>query len=323
MMTKPSRLREHSIVTMLASWRQPLRSGCLLILLMGVMMLTGCANGLFYVPDNIDHSADFGYPVPHEEVSIVSRDGTRLDGWFLKARGTAKATVVHFHGNAENLTTHVHYVEWLPEAGYNVLVFDYRGYGRSEGSPNRQGIFEDVRAANDYARSRPDVDPQRMILFGQSLGGANAVALAGRQVLPGLRAVVAESAFSSYQRIAVEKMKQMPLLIGYLLLPFKPLLISDELSAEPVVGKISPLPLLLITGDADVTVPGSHSQRLFEAAGSPKLLWILKGAGHTEAFNRYRDQYAPRLSKFFDYALSGNAEALDPRDQAALQSQRQ
>ncbi len=284
--------------------------------------MSGCADRLFYVPDRINYAAQFGRPIPHEEVTILSRDGTRLDGWFLKAQGPARGTVVQLHGNAQNLTSHVHNVDWLPAAGYNVLAFDYRGYGRSEGSADRRGVYEDALAAYDYARTRPDVDPRRMILFGQSLGGANAVALAGREKLPGLRAVVAESAFSDYHRIAMEKLEQMPLFIGYALMPFLPLMVSDELSPEPVVGRIAPVPLLLITGDADLTVPARNSRILFDAAGPPKLLWVLPGGGHTQAFNRFLEQYRDRLLGFFDYALDGNESALDPRDRAALEAPR-
>lgn len=285
--------------------------------------LAGCANGVFYVPDASDQSARFDHAVPHEEVHFLSGDGTRLHGWFLKAQGSARGTIVHLHGNAENLTSHVHYVDWLPAAGYNVLAFDYRGYGQSEGWPYRRGVFEDARAAYDYARSRGDVDAQRMILLGQSLGGANAIALAGRERLPGLKAVVAESAFSDYHRIAIEKMEQIPLLLGYALLPLSTVLVSDELSPEPVAGDIAPVPLLLITGEADQTVPASHSQRLYDAARPPKLIWRLPGAGHTQAFSRYLDEYRARLLGFFDYALDGSPSALDPRDRSALESQRQ
>lgn len=285
-----------------------------LVLLLS-LWLGGCANGLFYYPDRKDYEAQARYVIPHEDVRIVSRDGTRLHGWFLKAQGEARGTVVFLHGNAQNLTAHVLYVDWLPAAGYNVLIADYRGYGLSMGTPSRRGVYEDARAMWDYARRRPDVDPQRMILFGQSLGGANALALAGRERLPGLRAVVADSAFSSYGRIGREKILQVPVL-GYLLWPFSPLIVSPGLSPQP--EGIAPVPLLLIHGDSDSVVPYSHSERLYREAQAPKLLWTLHGGQHTEAFGRFRATAAPRLLAFFDYALSGDAARLAPEDRAAL-----
>lgn len=284
-------------------------------LLLLPLWLGGCANGLFYYPDRKDYEAQYRYVIPHEDVWITSGDGTRLHGWFLKAQGEAKGTVVFLHGNAQNLTSHVLYVDWLPAAGYHVLVADYRGYGMSLGSPSRRGVYADARAMWDYARSRPDVAPSRMILFGQSLGGANALALAGRERLPGLRAVVADSAFSSYARIGREKILQVPVL-GYLLWPFSPLIVSPGLSPQP--EGIAPVPLLLIHGNRDDVVPWSHSERLFAAARGPRFLWTLEGGQHTEAFGRFRGEAAPRLLRFFDYALSGDASRLDPADQAAL-----
>lgn len=281
-------------------------------------LLGGCANGLFYYPDRHDYEAQIGYKIAHEDVWIPTTDKLRLHGWFLKAEGEAKATVVYLHGNAQNLTSHVLYVDWLPAAGYNVLIVDYRGYGLSLGEPSRHGVYEDARAAWHYVRTRKDVDPGRLLLFGQSLGGANALALAGREQLPGLRAVVADSAFSSYGGIAREKMLQIPV-AGYLLWPFSPLIVSDGLSAAPVVDRIAPVPLLLIHGDSDTVVPASHSEKLYERARAPKLLWTLEGGQHTEAFGRFRPSAAPRLLKFFDYALSGDAARLDPADQATLQ----
>lgn len=281
------------------------------------LALGGCANGLFYYPDRQDYEAQIGYRIPHEDVWIPTTDKLRLHGWFLKAEGEARGTVVYLHGNAQNLTSHVLYVDWLPAAGYNVLLVDYRGYGLSLGEPSRKGVYEDARAAWHYVRTRQDVDPERLILFGQSLGGANALALAGRERLPGLRAVVADSAFSSYGGIAREKILQIPV-AGYLLWPFSPAIVSDGLSPAPVVDAIAPVPLLLIHGSADTVVPATHSERLYEKAGSPKFLWTLQGGQHTEAFGRFRPTAAPRLLRFFDYALSGDASRLDPDDQAAL-----
>lgn len=282
------------------------------------LALAGCANSLFFYPDRQDYEPRFQHPVPHEDVWMASNGGHKLHGWFLRAEGEPRATVVYLHGNAQNLTAHVLYVDWLPAAGYNVLIVDYRGYGRSPGKPSRKGLFEDARAAWSYARSRNDVDPEKMILFGQSLGGATALSLAGREKLPGLRAVVAESAFSSFGGIGREKLLQIPV-AGYLLWPFSPLIVSGELSPASVVGRIAPVPLLLIHGDRDEVVPVSHSERLFAKAQSPKLFWRLPRGRHTEAFARFRATFGPRLLGFFDYALSGDTARLDPQDEAALQ----
>ena len=91
----------------------------------------------------------------------------------------AKGTVVHFHGNAQNMSSHWQFVGWLARRGYNVFVFDYRGYGDSAGHAELQGVYADSHSALDYVRSRADVDPTRLLVLGQSLGGTNAIAVVG------------------------------------------------------------------------------------------------------------------------------------------------
>lgn len=280
------------------------------------LCLGGCANGLFYFPSHQQAFDPALENIHYDNVFFASADGTRLHGWFLHAQGTAKATIVHFHGNAENITTHVRYVDWLPAQGYNVLVFDYRGYGESAGSPDREGVYQDAMAAVRYAESRPDVDRNRVVLLGQSLGAAQALTVAGSGAFPELKAVVAESGFSSYRHVASEKALAIPY-VGWLLWPFTPLLISGGHSPVDVVGHIAPIPLLIIHGRQDPVVPYDNADRLYAAAGTPKLLWTLEQAGHTEAFGRFRPSAGPRLLKFLDYALSGDVNALDPADRGA------
>ncbi|MGH8493693.1 MAG: alpha/beta hydrolase [Moraxellaceae bacterium] len=285
------------------------------------LLLGACANSLFYFPDSYNYEPHLKKAIPHEMVWIRSTDDASLFGWWLKAQGEPKATVVFLHGNAQNLTSHAAYVDWLPAAGYNVLIVDYRGYGLSVGTPTREGVLADAQAAYDYALTRSDATPERMILFGQSLGGANALALAGREKLPGLKAVVADSAFSNYGRIGREKLLKIPVL-GWLLWPFSPLIVSGGLSPDSTVQNIAPVPLLLMAGDKDEVVPSSHSKRLYEKAGAPKLLWTLQGAGHTEALGRMRASVMPRLLMFFDYALNHQDQALlDAIDRQALQDE--
>ena len=159
----------------LSRWRgRTLRAVVFLLLLGGISHMIGC-NGLFYYPSARQYSKPADLRVPVEEVEFKSADGTALYGWLLRPPGEKEAlgTVVHFHGNAQNMTSHVHFVDWLAERGYNVFVFDYRGYGRSGGRAKRSGIIADSRAALDYMRGRKDIDSSRLLVLGQSLGGAS------------------------------------------------------------------------------------------------------------------------------------------------------
>lgn len=279
--------------------------------------LSGCANSLFYFPDRIDYEPRLARPVAHEVVWVPTPSGPPLFAWWLKAVGAPRATVLFLHGNAQNLTAHAAFVDWLPAAGYNVLIVDYRGYGLSSGEPDRAGQQVDARAAYDYARRRADATPERMILLGQSLGGANALTLAGRERLPGLKAVVADSAFSNYGRIAREKMLGVPVL-GWLSWPFSPLIVSSGLSPDATIARISPVPLLLIAGGKDAIVPATHSQRLFALARPPKQLWELDDAGHTEALGRLRARVLPKLLAFLEAALRDDAVLLQTQAQEKL-----
>lgn len=262
------------------------------------LMLAACAQSLFYYPDSEMYETPDMLGFAYEAVWFSSADGTRLRGWFLPTSQQqdpkkAKGTVVHFHGNAQNISTHWRLVEWLPEQGYNVFVFDYRGYGQSEGKPNPKGVFEDSNAALNYVRSRADVDPKRLLVFGQSLGGTNAIAAVGAGNRAGVQAVAIESTFYSYSMIANDKFKGAGLLV------------SDTYAASHYVAALAPIPLLLLHGSADQVIPLAHSRRLLAEARAPKKLIEIAGADHLEpmAAPRFGTRYQQALTEFFAAAL--------------------
>ncbi len=262
-----------------------------------LIYVSGCANKAFYYPTQTVYGTPDQAGISYEAVSFESADGTKLAGWFMRAKDVAdshraKGTVIHFHGNAENMTSHWQFVGWLTSRGFNVFVFDYRGYGASEGTPSQAGCFEDSNAAIDYVRSRPDVDPTRLLVFGQSLGGNNAIAAVGAGNRVGIRALAEESTFSSYPSIANDKITSAGLLI------------SDRYSAKNHIAAISPIPLLIIHGTADEVVPYSHATRLFSAAKEPKQLITVEGGDHIGAMMHKEGLYRDVLTKFFEDALA-------------------
>ena len=257
--------------------------------------LTGC-NGMFFFPyrDQVFSPDQFG--LKYEAVNFPADDGTRLYAWFLPASGKALGTILFLHGNAENISTHIMSVRWLPAQGFNVFLLDYRGYGASEGEPSVAGVQEDVDAAMRTLLSRNDVNHDRIVVFGQSLGGSIATYnVAHSPYRQHIRALVVESAFSSYRKIAREKLAAF-----WLSWPLQyPLswTVSDAYSPSAAVAGVSPIPLLIIHGDQDPIVPVDHGKRLFELAREPKLLWIVPGGGHIQAFQRqsYRDRFVAYL----------------------------
>ena len=144
-----------------------------------------------------------------EEVRFNSADGTELTGLWFPAKSIApKGVIIHFHGNGENMTSHFLFVYWLALEGYDVFTFDYRGYGASAGDKSLSGAVEDGAAALRCARSRAGGAKERLIVVGQSLGGALALAALEREGGEGVRGLILDSTFASYREVAQDKLRQ-------------------------------------------------------------------------------------------------------------------
>lgn len=273
-----------------------------ILIVLPLFLLAGCVNNLFYHPDRRVYRAPESFSTHVQDVYFRSLDGTRLHGWFLPAAGVARGTVVHFHGNAQNLTAHSGYLDWLPAQGFNVFLFDYRGYGQSEGEPNRTGLRSDAIAALRYIRSRPDVDATRLVVLGQSLGGAVALDALAREGFDGIRAVALDSTFYSYRSIVRDKIKLIPIL-AWFRWPLSYLVVSNGQSPSATIARVAPVPLLIFHGTRDPVVPYHHAEWLFERAGEPKTLARVDGGGHTDALTRQAATFRPLLVKFFADAL--------------------
>ncbi len=260
-------------------------------------LLAGCSQSVFFQPDHLDRGTPATEGMSYHECRFLSADGTSLHGWFIPASTVADSrqavgTVVHFHGNAQNITAHWHQVSWLPAHGFNVFVFDYRGYGASEGKPDAHGLAEDSCAALQYVRTLPQVDPARLVVFGQSLGGANAIVAVARSAAGSVKAVAIESTFSSYSAMARQK------------LPPAASFMDDAEAPDRVVASLSPTPILFMHGRDDTLIAPEHSQTLFALAGQPKQLLLVPGVGHMEVMT-LEGPGSPReiLLKFFQDAL--------------------
>jgi uncharacterized protein len=245
------------------------------------LCLAGCAPAFFQPTTAIYHTpGQFG--LDYQPVELRAADGTELFAWFLPARGKARATVLYLHGNGENISSQFANVAWMPAQGFNVLALDYRGYGGSQGSPSFAGVQLDIDAAMRELLARIDVDPERIIVFGQSLGAALAVHyVANSPYRASVRAVVLDSPFSDYRLIAREK------LAGFFLTwPFQWLprvTVENGYSPAASIEALSPIPVLFIHGEEDLIVPAHHSQRLYERAREPKELWLVPETGHIQA----------------------------------------
>ena len=252
----------------------------LLMLLLG-LGLCGCTGLIFHpMHEHVRTPEEIG--LAYRDVWFEAEDGVRLHSWFLPAEGERVGSILFLHGNAENISTHVASVAWMPAEGFDVLLLDYRGYGRSEGEPTLAGAHLDVEAALGTLLAMPEVDPGRAAIFGQSLGGALAItALERSRHRDRVRALVVEGTPTSYRELAQEK-------LGGLWLTWAlqwPLALTIDDDYRPVddIGSLGPLPVLIIQGEDDTIVPAHHARSLLEAAGEPKTLWLIEGGGHIRA----------------------------------------
>jgi fermentation-respiration switch protein FrsA (DUF1100 family) len=236
-----------------------------------------------------------------EDIRFRASDGVNLHGWFFSGGPNAKGTLLVLHGNAENLSTHVNSVLWLVKEGFNLFIFDYRGYGRSEGSAGIKGVHLDAEAALKTLLSIPRAGGKQIVVLGQSLGGAIAVyTVAISPYKDRIAALVLESAFSSYRLIAREKLAEV-----YVTWPLQyPLsfLVSDSYSPIRWIKKVSPVPILILHGNQDPVVPIRHGQILYEEALQPKEFRETTVPGHVTSFadERVREELVRYLIAEFE-----------------------
>ena len=258
------------------------------------LLVSGCTT-VFFQPSSTIYETPGQYGIDYQPVEFKASDGTALFAWFLPARGEPKATILYLHGNGANISAHFSNVAWMPAAGFSVLAIDYRGYGGSEGKPTLPGVQLDIDAAMRVLLARKDVNPDRIIVFGQSLGGALAIYYVAHSAYRShIKAVVADSSFADYRQVAQEKLAD--LIITWPLQWLPTFTVNNDYAPIASVAALSPIPLLLIRGERDGIVSPRHSQELFEAAQEPKALWSVEDAGHIGALREAKVR--KRLAEF-------------------------
>jgi uncharacterized protein len=224
-------------------------------------------NSLLYFPSRAIIETPDRAGLDYRDLVLETEDGERLHGWWIGARTDSLGHLLLCHGNAGNVGGRVLHAALLTATGFDVLLFDYRGYGRSTGTPSEEGTYRDARAALRCLLGQPGVDPARVLYLGESLGGAVALDLALERPPTGL---VLLSAFTGVREL------------GRLHYPFVPAALVPD--AYPTLRRIHEwhAPLLVLHGDRDDIVPLSQGRALFEAAPGPKRMHVFGGLGHND-----------------------------------------
>jgi len=251
-----------------------------------VFLLMGCSSLLYY-PSQVQHYNPAKFGLKPEDVYFTNKENLKLHGWWFDSNvKPVKGTFVFFHGNGENLSSHFASLSWLPDAGYNYFIFDYPGYGQSEGAPGPYESVSSGQAALHWVHDNKD--PSALIVYGQSMGGIVAMrtVIEEKNQIP-IKAMIADGTFSSFQRIARKKLSSHWL--TWIAQPFAYLLLSDRWA--PDVEKISPIPMIVIHGKLDPIVEFEHGERVFKDAGEPKAFIEVPEGQHGNLFWVANGQY--------------------------------
>lgn len=246
-----------------------------------------------YFPMKEIHTTPELIGLSHEEVYFRAPDDIQLHGWFIPNnmaeftppfRERAGFTILFCHGNGGNISHRLEKIELLHRLGLNVFIFDYRGYGKSKGSPSESGLYKDVDAAYHYLTEERKVSNHNIILYGESLGGAVAIDLAKGQ---DVRALITEEAFTSIKDMAK------------IVYPFVPsFLISNKFDSISRIKEVT-CPKLIIHSINDEIAPFYLGQKLFDVAAPPKEFLKIRGS-HNTAFLDSEEQLTEGIKSFLD-----------------------
>ncbi len=227
--------------------------------------------------------------LPLEEVWLTVTSNVRVFGWYVDA-GPTSPVMLWCHGNAGNISHRLQNISELHRRGISIFIFDYRGYGKSTGTPSEAGLYQDTLAAYDFLITQKNVAPHRLVLFGRSLGTSVACEAAVQRSAAGL---ILEGAFPSIQSMADHH---------YLGLPAS-WFVHSKFNLGEKLSRIS-IPLLMIHGEKDTIVPIKYGKQVFQTAHEPKIWYSVRDAGHNNVPFVGGSSYFQQLSTFIQTVVS-------------------
>ncbi len=275
------------------------------LIYISLFLMSSCTH-LFFQPSRYLYSRPEDLNLEYENRMIESKDGTRLHSWYFPAQGKnpSKGLAVLFHGNAQNLSAHYLALSWMVRHRYDVWVWDYRGYGLSQGEAQSAGVYEDTLAALSFVHElieekRKRDKEQKLILVGQSLGGNLLMkALEDSPYQKDADFLVLDSTFLSYKELARDKLASV-----WFLWPIQHLsyvLISDGYSPQDNLAKIQ-IPTLVIHGEKDHVIPFHYGREVYESLKTPKKwFWEVKEGTHISTLGSGKGGYEEKLVKLIE-----------------------
>jgi len=259
------------------------------------VLLAGCENSIIYHPEKypIGLWDTSNMPLPIQDVWFQAEDGVKLHGWYVPS-DEAVATLLFFHGNAGNITHRLENIFFLHHLKLNVFIFDYRGFGRSEGNPDEEGIQLDSQAAYDTVLTQPGVSVPSLFIFGRSLGGAFAAYTASKNPAAGL---ILESTFTNAVDMAD---KMLPIIPSWF--------ISSKLNTQGYVANLK-MPKLFIHGTTDTLIPYTMGRELYKGAAEPKEFYSIVEGGHNNSWQVGGKEYFDTIQEFITRTVAGQATA--------------
>ena len=248
------------------------------ILLFVFCLHLGCNNYLLYYPSSISYVPPERLQLPYEEFYLGGVDQNSIHAWLFPTPSRKPvATIIQFHGNAENMSSHYLSLLWLLKYDFELFSFDYRGYGRSDAKVNTGKIISDSKLVLQFLQNRNRKKRLPIILYGQSLGGILAARTLGEMQNTALiSAIVIEASFSSYRSIGKQVAEKVCLPLGYL----SYMILSDRYAIREILPTFSPIHTIVIHGNADPVVPYRNGREVFALAKAPKDFLEIDQGGH-------------------------------------------
>jgi uncharacterized protein len=265
-----------------------------------ILLTASSCSGLFYYPTQALYSNPSNHGLEFQNIYFETPDQQTLHSWYFPStHKEPKGLIFHFHGNAQNITSHYQSLSWLIPEGYGLFIFDYRGYGLSTGQPNQAGLIQDSRAAYEKLQEiQAHTTYPKLIFYGQSLGGIVMMRFLEEVDPSKVDLVVLDSTFPSYQGIAREKLQK-----SWALAWLRPLtgILIDETYAPKTFFEQWDGRVLVIHGDQDPVVESKFGQEIFERLKTPsKEYWNVKSIGHTDAYFLPEGNYRQKLLDYLE-----------------------